>query len=767
MVGTPANPSNIPSHPQTGGTSTSGGSNNSQDANDPNSPVLKPPAKYLTYPSDALRDQSGNLVYHSDGTYWYTNQAPPKFWGGGGQPLQENVDDAIEQTGSTDATTIINWLKSHNYSTSGFDAQHPPVGDFSPAVNDGDVKGADDGMDRFKNWAGNRNAANVDLEAPASISFASLHSSLQSVQNPVDHENNTSWMAMADGLQDQTVAFASKFHALEGWDGSTADAIKANVATFSNPTTGPVADLIHGMQALGWLENGFAQAMQASTDYINGAWPSYANDLRNWPNHHDEIVNDFDNYARSVFNVAYAPVISEIASNNPSFGDTTPISVDPNNPDGPPQSAGGPGEAGGAGMDPGLPNPNDGKQGDVTVTVGGGGGDGKGDGGTGDDGTGTGTGGDDGKNFNIGPLPDPTAGGMNTGMGTGGDDGKNFNIGPLPDPTAGGMNTGTGTGTADFTTGLPDTHTGSDAGVDNGQFNLSPTGQGSSEVPFDTNLPDPSEIPSGDPFGTGAGLGANGTTLATNGAGTGFPESAPSGLSSGLSSALGSATGAIRSPGASQSGVTDPAKGGGAASGIGSQAAQAGEPAAQAGEQALDQALKGNSGVPGGVPGSGIKGLNGVGGPGGGHVGVGGGGAGFGSGRGPAGMPVAAVTGKTPSLLAASGGGGPAAGGAGTPGAGSAGGGSPSGAGGQRGPAGKEHKSNKALRTKKNGEVVIGDIDAVVAVLGEEPNEERTDAQDSGPQPMGAHAGGRRSAQTPADRPFVPRATPRKTDEGR
>jgi hypothetical protein len=55
--------------------------------------------------------------------------------------------------------------------------------------------------------------------------------------------------------------------------------------------------------------------------------------------------------------------------------------------------------------------------------------------------------------------------------------------------------------------------------------------------------------------------------------------------------------------------------------------------------------------------------------------------------------------------------------------AGSPGAGAP--AGGHRGGAdGKEHKANKALRRKKNGEDVVGDSEAVVAVVGD-------DAQDS------------------------------------
>jgi hypothetical protein len=55
--------------------------------------------------------------------------------------------------------------------------------------------------------------------------------------------------------------------------------------------------------------------------------------------------------------------------------------------------------------------------------------------------------------------------------------------------------------------------------------------------------------------------------------------------------------------------------------------------------------------------------------------------------------------------------------GMGSPGMG--GGGAP-GAGGKGASDGKEHKGNKALRTRKNGADIIGDNDAVVPVLGGE-----------------------------------------------
>jgi hypothetical protein len=85
----------------------------------------------------------------------------------------------------------------------------------------------------------------------------------------------------------------------------------------------------------------------------------------------------------------------------------------------------------------------------------------------------------------------------------------------------------------------------------------------------------------------------------------------------------------------------------------------------------------------------------------------------------PAGAPVAGL-GKGPALgeggvprLGVPGGqaGGPAGSGSGAP---------PPGGGGQRGPTGKDHKANKALRRKRNGELLIGEPDAVVPVIGDD-----------------------------------------------
>jgi hypothetical protein len=143
--------------------------------------------------------------------------------------------------------------------------------------------------------------------------------------------------------------------------------------------------------------------------------------------------------------------------------------------------------------------------------------------------------------------------------------------------------------------------------------------------------------------------------------------------------------------------------------------------AADALKQAMNAAGKGPGGAPEGLAGLGAKGPKGMSGPTASPTGGAGGRAGVGpSVSGLAGVPVAA----TNKELALSGSAPPGANAAtGAPAGGGSGAGSPGGGGagaGQRGQNEKEHKANKALRTKANGELVIGEVDAVVPVIGDD-----------------------------------------------
>ncbi|HET6734013.1 hypothetical protein [Mycobacterium sp.] len=143
-----------------------------------------------------------------------------------------------------------------------------------------------------------------------------------------------------------------------------------------------------------------------------------------------------------------------------------------------------------------------------------------------------------------------------------------------------------------------------------------------------------------------------------------------------------------------------------------SQAAQkAAQQAAGAGQKPIPSLREGALGL--GDKAGGPKGLGG-GAAGGGSAGAGG------TGGLPAHQPAArlsteSASGARPAVPAASTSGMGAMGGMGAPGMG----GGP--AAGGRGADGKEHKGNKALRTRKNGSDIVGDTDAVVPVLGDSP----------------------------------------------
>ncbi|MCB9441556.1 MAG: hypothetical protein H6523_15070 [Mycolicibacterium sp.] len=149
----------------------------------------------------------------------------------------------------------------------------------------------------------------------------------------------------------------------------------------------------------------------------------------------------------------------------------------------------------------------------------------------------------------------------------------------------------------------------------------------------------------------------------------------------------------------------------------GSAAGQAADAAKQALEQALNGKSNGTTGLPegvlGGIGSNALGGLNKAGGAGGGR----GGGSASGS-RPTVARPAANTTAasKAPVEAAAK------TSRAGVSGTGAAGSGAPA-AGHRGGGTDKVHKANKALRHMRNGQEVMGETDAVVSVLGEEPQQ--------------------------------------------
>ncbi|WP_205874002.1 hypothetical protein [Mycobacterium camsae] len=159
---------------------------------------------------------------------------------------------------------------------------------------------------------------------------------------------------------------------------------------------------------------------------------------------------------------------------------------------------------------------------------------------------------------------------------------------------------------------------------------------------------------------------------------------------------------------------------GDAAQGAGQQAQNAAGQAGNAANQALGDLSKGArngaADLPEGVLGLGPHGLKGVT-TGAGSGRGGGGGGGTGAHSPSASKPSAQVTQGTRAVTAAQASRAGVGAGAGTPGAGAP-------VAGQRGAgADKEHKANRALRHAKHGEEVIGDVEAVVPVVGGEGHE--------------------------------------------
>lgn len=305
-------------------------------------------------------------------------------------------------------------------------------------------------------------------------------------------------------------------------------------------------------------------------------------------------------------------------------------------------------------------------------------------------------------NLKYGPTGPGPSGGGGTGGGGGG--------------TGGAGGGGTGGGGSKF--GTPPIGTSNFKTPDTGKnkaFSDYQLGTGDSKDPGKTPIdPTQTSLPSTDPTQTPAQSLKSGLDAATQG----------------LNSGLGAATQAAQ------------------------QAAQAAQGAAGAAQKPISPSLREGALGLGDKPGA-AKGAGGS--------GVGGGGAG---GREPLARPssqpaASASAGARPSVPAAASSAAAGMGsGMGAPGAG----GGP--AAGQRGGEAKEHKGNKALRTRKNGSDIVGDTDAVVPVLGGDSPPPADDNQQAPPrrripgrntswQPDSAVQGG---AQRPAQDPGA--ATP-------
>ncbi|MBB5167577.1 hypothetical protein [Mycobacterium sp. AZCC_0083] len=496
---------------------------------------------------------------------------------------------------------------------------------------------------------------------------------------------------------------------LGDWQGKTHDAVMENVnKSFIEPQT-----VANGALIMSYLSDVFAKTLSATKHYLTDVEDTYRNNLNTYPELADQIHHDFDSYAQAVLNNVYGGGVKYVSENNPAFssGQTTNLKDVPAPPPAPPDLS----KASGPGTPPGGPNDPTGPPSNLLE-------------------------GPSGGPFSPGAGPSGASLFNNPGISPSGGPG----LAPLNDtlnaPGAGGLDPNLGTQPLSAPPGAP-----------GDPF----TGPGSSLTTPAGSPNDPSSL-----LNNPGSLLNDPSSLLNN----------PGGLLNTPAGGLGGSTGPAS--GLSNLAAT-PNSGGGpaaaaAALGPALQSAQSAlGPAGEALQRAAGAAQNRPAGAmpPEGALGLGPKGLNALTPAGGPHGGGGGGGAGLGPRGGdlsaPPGSGVAPSRGFDTPAAGQSATGAPLGGmpGGGGPGAGAGpGGGGPS--GGQRGAPGKEHKPNKELRRKKNGRVVLGDVDAVVAVIGDDGhnNTQRPSAERAGSQrPSSERAGAERpDTEQPSTNPLRP-----------
>jgi len=521
-----------------------------------------------------------------------------------------------------------------------------------------------------------KSPASVVPEAPGNLTFDSMLAAFQGASPFVGSTQSGMWQDIGQAILSELTQFKAAIASLDEqklWVGKTHDAAMAN---FNESLAEPLA-MANGIGTLSTLLDAFTDTIfQTRWYFLNWNTP-YQQDLNRWPHHADEVKQGFDSFARDVFSTVYLPNIQAIAAANPGFNSDQQPNVNTTPP---------PPNTNTNGNDNPPPPP---------------------------------------PNTNIGPPPPADPGGPP----------------PPPDIGAPNLNGAGGPNGAN----IPDLSnlTNAAAGLGNGGAGLSnllggPSGDGSNDGFDPSQLPggsdvsalttpggssdgfDPSQLPGGSDVGAPDLSQLNPSSL-TDPNGAGLLDNLPGSLdgtssdgASGLSGlgSLGSGLSGLSSLGSPSGG--GPAGAANGAGGLGSQLGSALGPAADALKSATGTGQGG--GAPGAMPGLDPKGLNAAdgAGPGGARAGLGG--PGLDPAR-PAGVPVAGL-GKEPAVGGA---GVPRMGVPGGQGAGGSGSGAPpGGGGGQRGPTGKEHKANKALRRKRNGELVIGEPDAVVPVIGDD-----------------------------------------------
>jgi hypothetical protein len=589
---------------------------------------------------------------------------------------------------------------------SGTDAQNTPGANWGvwEALTNSDVTSLAVAQNEVQSIAGiTPMQSSVNMEDFGAVSFQSMWQAFSSASATLDNGNGATLQTVASNIIEASQTFQQSLatqEAKQDWVGKTHDAALENI----NQSLPDVANISSGANALGLLINAFSHTVFQTQWYFDENHNAYNASLDQWPNETDEINGVYDSFAQDVMNTVYEPNISSIAGNIPAF--STPIN-DPAPPPAPPTgSGGGGGSGGGSNNTPPPPPPNTTPPPPPPP--------------------------------NTTPPPPPPNLTTTPPPGLNGTPPPGLNGTPPPGlngtPPPGLNGTPPPLTNLNATpppgfdaSGLPN-----DSGITDpsGGSDDSTGGSGDFPLPNTAGITNPLSGSASALGGSGNPVAGPGSSTAPNGAGitdpfssTGDPTAGSNDLGLPTGTGIGNPLGGSANPSSGSTG----SGGSGLSSGLG-QAAQGLEQPLQ---QALGAAQKSQSGMPGaGVPGGAPKDLDALGKPGtGGGHGGGGGGAGIGSqGRetlSPAGAPVAAATKETEFPGAASARPGTPVGAGGSPGGGSPGGGG----GGQRGPGAKEHKANKALRRKKNGELVLGEVDAVVPVIGDDGPEEAEPVQ--------------------------------------
>ncbi|MGE0219993.1 hypothetical protein [Mycolicibacterium sp.] len=605
------------------------------------------------------------------------------------------------------------------------DTTNIPAPDWT-IMDEPDIKELEFPKTRLEGIKAPADAGAVHVEDFRGWTFEEAYAAFRDVDNDVSRGTSTLWRSLASDLLAHVTRFEQdlmKLEADDGWRGETHDAVIDNV---TKSLAEPIA-AANGAAALSVLLEAFATTMATTKNYIVGIEPSYRDSLARWPRHADLVRQGYSTVAQNALNTVYAPMITQIAASNPGFtsGKQPELNeLPPPPPPSPPDLDNL--RAGGGGDDP--PNLrdllNDGRGGPDAANLP----DLSNLGGA--DGTNlpdlSNLGGADGTNLpdlsNLGGadgtnLPDLSRLGLSNTGGPNGVDAPDLSrLGDLNNAGGGGSGPGLNLPGGPRPPGTDLSGVGDPSG---------PRPPGSIGVP--PPPPNLDDLLNNGPLAPGTGLGRN-----PAGASGGPPGAAKNPLNNpALSSALGPVNDAVKQ---AMSAAQKPANGAIPASPGVDPKGFAGLPDPDTAAAAPGRPdLAATGGGPGGAAGAGGPRVGGA----------------------PLGAPVASMSagpvGMPADLVARAGladqlGAAPGAMGAG---------GMPMGGGapgvGQRGQTDKDHKANKALRGRQNGEDIFGEVDAVVPVIGGDQEDQRTPLEE-GDQPRRQRPATRGSQPQPVAR---------------